>query len=519
MRARAKWKFSSSKKSQINLDLNEEVIVIREDTVNPGWGWAKRKNGDTGYVPLNYLEILKTPEEDEEAAEKPLAAPRFAAPKPPTKGKDKEDDEEVLLEALVTPRTMLDAEREELLAFVQSRIPSYYIEDFDASWKDGKALCALVNSLKPGTFDLPSQFSNLPLEDAAMAINKAEELLGIHPVINAYDVCRGNNADSVELYVRAFQQKQREFLEAADAEERKLRKKAAVYREALSKPSSEDVWVNIVGKTGKFHASISLEGVVTDRFGDVLGYIDLEDMKCASAIQEFQGYMMSDSCYDCRGNREDGVFCGEINRGTGCIHDQYGSTILEMDVDGHCKGQTQVYLGCFELCSRKELDVVALYCFFMDPDFWNEEDEDEEHREPHTAPEDSWCNVFDKKGNFLCSIDEEGSIKDNFGELIAYFDLESKRVASHEGFLLGYVSGEIVYNGEDEFIGELNRGTGAILGETGSTLVSLEQSGHCKGATSVSLGEFRGFSFKQLDLVALYCLCVNKNFVKEDAEI
>lgn len=78
-------------------------------------------------------------------------------------------------------------------------------------------------------------------------------------------------------------------------------------------------------------------------------------------------------------------------------------------------------------------------------------------------------------------ISKDGSVKNNFGELIAYFDLETKRVASEEGFLLGYVSGDIVYDDKDHFIGELNRGTGCILGETGSTLVSLEQSGHCKG--------------------------------------
>lgn len=233
-------------------------------------------------------------------------------------------------------------------------------------------------------------------------------MLGIHPVVNAYDICSGKNEDSVELFVRAFQQKQREFLELADAEERRLRKKAAAHKTPCLKPNSEEVWCNVVGKTGKFHSSISLEGTVTDRFGDVLGYIDLDEMKCASAAKEFVGYMMSDSCYDCRGSgNEEGVFCGEINRGTGNIHDKYGSTIVEVDADGHCKGQTQVYLGCFELCTRKELDVLALYCFFLDPDFWNEEEDDEVAREPIiVAPNDSLCNVFGKEGHFLSSIEE-----------------------------------------------------------------------------------------------------------------
>lgn len=53
------------------------------------------------------------PEAPQEA---PIASPRHQAPQPP--GKDKEEEKE---KPLVTPRTMLDLERLELLNFVQSR--------------------------------------------------------------------------------------------------------------------------------------------------------------------------------------------------------------------------------------------------------------------------------------------------------------------------------------------------------------------------------------------------------------
>ncbi len=107
---------------------------------------------------------------------------------------------------------------------------------------------------------------------------------------------------------------------------------------------------------------------------------NLDTLQAASRAQELIGYILEDSVYDCRTGGE-GVFCGELKRGHGSIHDQYGSTIVEVDAQGSCRGQTAVHLGWFEECSRKELAEIALYCFFIDPDFRNENLEDEPDKE------------------------------------------------------------------------------------------------------------------------------------------
>jgi hypothetical protein len=42
----------------------------------------------------------------------------------------------------------------------------------------------------------------------------------------------------------------------------------------------------VSNQAGTYHASISFDGVVTDRFGECLGYIHFEERKVASPVQE-----------------------------------------------------------------------------------------------------------------------------------------------------------------------------------------------------------------------------------------
>ncbi len=354
------YTFAAQAKGQLSFQVNEEFLLLREDTALPGWGYAKNGLGQEGYVPLSYCSY------------KTASSPVLAR------------------------ATAVDREREVLLEWVRGRIPEYHVRNFGTSWRDGRALLALCNALRPGTFDLPAQFGT-PEENAARAIEAAEKQLSIEATVNALEVTDPRfPEDRLELYVRCFQVKQRQLLEEADAEERLRRREGGLYKKARAKPSKAEVWCNIVSKSGKYHASIDFEGVVSDRFGDCIGYLvsvivsyckapltgrqNLETFQAASRAQELIGYIVEGSLYDCRTGGE-GVFCGELKRGFGSIHDANGSTVVEVDAQGACRGQTAVYLGCFEECSRKELDVIALYCFFIDPDFRNEELEDEPEKE------------------------------------------------------------------------------------------------------------------------------------------
>lgn len=489
------WDFAPQANGQLGFSCGEVIMLLREETTLPGWGFASR-NGNTGYVPLSYLKIDKT--------EAPVAPPR----------KDKEEVPEDLTQ--MTPRSAAEKERIKLLQWVQQKIPEYHVTNFTSSWRDGCALMALCNALRPGTFDLPSQFRS-PLENAELAMSRAEELLDVPRTIQAVEMCSPKcSADLMEYYVRGFVVAQRRLLEKADADERERRKASAIRRRPRQKPEASSVWCNIVSKSGAFHSSIALDGEVTDRFGDVMGYLDLDEMRAFSRVQEPLGYMLSESLYESRGGG-DGTFCGEVNRGIGSIHDRNGSTLVHLDVDGTCKGQTAVYLGRFEGCGLRELDAVALYVMFIDPEFYDEEAEDEVHRPPLEAPQDSLCNVLDKERTFRASISQDGEVRDCYGDLMGYLDIDGHRVASADQKLLGYFSGNTIVSGDkDEHLGEVDKGRGLVIAANGSSILTLDASGDARGATSVYLGQFHGFGYHELEIIALYVLLLDQKFVDED---
>jgi hypothetical protein len=173
-------------------------------------------------------------------------------------------------------------------------------------------------------------------------------------------------------------------------------------------------------------------------------------------------------------------------------------------------------LGCFEECSRQELAVIALYVVFVDPEFCNETYEDEPERELVEVPDAGFCNVYDKEGRFRASIAEDGVVRDCYGDVTGILDLESKRAASPKGELLAYLLGQQVVGPKDEALGEIDRGRALVFDGTDCSVLSLDASGHAKGATQVYLGEFRGCTYAELDVIALFVLAVDKSFVNEN---
>ena len=76
--------------------------------------------------------------------------------------------------------------------------------------------------------------------------------------------------------------------------------------------------------------------------------------------------------------------------------------------------------------------------------------------------------------------------------------------------------GETIVGPNDEHLGEIDRGRGIVFDRNGSSVLVLDATGHARGATSVYLGEFRGLSYAEIDLVALYVLCLDETFLLEE---
>jgi len=79
--------------------------------------------------------------------------------------------------------------RSDLLKWVQQQIPEYNIKNLSTDWNDGKAICALVNSLKSDL--IPQHRSldlNTPLYNAELGCEIAEKELNIPQVLDPKDM-------------------------------------------------------------------------------------------------------------------------------------------------------------------------------------------------------------------------------------------------------------------------------------------------------------------------------------------
>eukprot|EP01097_Dermamoeba_algensis_P011703 TRINITY_DN9187_c0_g1_i1.p1 TRINITY_DN9187_c0_g1~~TRINITY_DN9187_c0_g1_i1.p1 ORF type:complete len:497 (+),score=115.12 TRINITY_DN9187_c0_g1_i1:135-1625(+) len=70
--------------------------------------------------------------------------------------------------------------KSDLLKWIRSKIPDYNIQNFQRDWNDGRAICALVDALRPGL--CPTHFSLDPksnLDNATKGIDLAYDKLGV----------------------------------------------------------------------------------------------------------------------------------------------------------------------------------------------------------------------------------------------------------------------------------------------------------------------------------------------------
>lgn len=79
-----------------------------------------------------------------------------------------------------------DAGSDELLKWVQSKIPEYNITGFQKDWNDGRAICGLVNAVRPGT--IPDHQSLNPSDKEAncqKGIDTAYDQMGVAKLIHS----------------------------------------------------------------------------------------------------------------------------------------------------------------------------------------------------------------------------------------------------------------------------------------------------------------------------------------------
>jgi len=109
--------------------------------------------------------------------------------------------------------------KNDLLAWVRKQIPEYNINNFKDDWRDGRALCALGNSLEPGIVDLSQMPNKSPLENARTGTEAAERELGIPPILQPEDLVSPDVDElSVMTYISYFRDYEQEKLKHLEEE-------------------------------------------------------------------------------------------------------------------------------------------------------------------------------------------------------------------------------------------------------------------------------------------------------------
>jgi len=96
--------------------------------------------------------------------------------------------------------------KDELLRWVQSKIPEYNITNFKQNWNDGKALNALTNALAPGSApDHASLDPSRAVDNCDKGMNAANNHLGIPRILNPEDLANPRvDEQSVMTYISYF---------------------------------------------------------------------------------------------------------------------------------------------------------------------------------------------------------------------------------------------------------------------------------------------------------------------------
>lgn len=106
-----------------------------------------------------------------------------------------------------------------LLEWIRSKIPEYDIKGFRKDWNDGRAVCALVNALKPGSIPGHREMDpNDKYNNAEKGINDAFKLLGVDPLVHAEEM-NHPKVDKMAMmtYLAQFRNIKPEDLKAPDA--------------------------------------------------------------------------------------------------------------------------------------------------------------------------------------------------------------------------------------------------------------------------------------------------------------
>ena len=121
--------------------------------------------------------------------------------------------------------------------------------------------------------------------------------------------------------------------------------------------------LNIRDRMREYRSYIDGDGACYDKYGQVIGYINLDDWQVGSPDMEYWGSINSSNMV----MDKDDERAGSLDPGRAYVMNAQGSTVLELDNAGYGSGHAGANVCEFEGFTFKNMKLVALYALLVDP--------------------------------------------------------------------------------------------------------------------------------------------------------
>jgi len=135
---------------------------------------------------------------------------------------------------------------------------------------------------------------------------------------------------------------------------------------------------------------------------------------------------------------------------------------------------------------------------------------------PSEANASGALNIRDRYNNYRGYVSAGGICYNNRDQIIGYIDAASGQVDTRDEEYLGYIRQDnVIENAVNEKLGEVDLGRAIIKNERGTTVAEFDNTGSVSGHVGTYLGQFEGFTYRELKIVALYLLLVDPGMLNE----
>ena len=136
---------------------------------------------------------------------------------------------------------------------------------------------------------------------------------------------------------------------------------------------------------------------------------------------------------------------------------------------------------------------------------------EEKKKEPLAMPVASaLLNIRDRNKDYRSFIEKDGTCKDVYGKILGFINIDSLDCGSpNEEFWGAMQADGAVFDRNDDKIGEVNLEIGSVIDASGSTVAELTNAGEVQGHAGMYVGQFEGFTYKQMKIIALYLLIID----------